>query len=194
VAVTPLGIDVVAPDPATPIPRRPYFVFVGTIEPRKNLSLLLDVWEHLAATLPSGSLPGLVLVGRRGWEERRVLGRLDTVIERYPEVREYPDMPDPARAAMVAGARALLFPSLAEGYGLPPLEALSLGVLPVCAPLPVYRETMGEAAVYASPADLYQWAGIVGDLMTSPVVPMADGMWKPPSWDDFVNSVLATCA
>ncbi len=194
IAVTPLGIDLVQPDPATSIPRAPYFVTVGTIEPRKNLSLLLDVWEHLAATMPAGSLPGLVLIGRRGWEDAGVLRRLDAVKARYPQVQEYPDLPDSARASFVAGARALLFPSVAEGYGLPPLEALSLGVTPVCAPLPVYRETMGEAAVYARSMDLYHWAGIAGDLAKSRIVPTAETAWKPPSWDDFVNAVMATCA
>jgi glycosyltransferase involved in cell wall biosynthesis len=191
--VAPLGIDVVEPDPATPRPRAPYFVTVGTIEPRKNLTLLMDVWEHLAATMSPNSLPGLVLIGRRGWEDPRVLRRLDALKVRLPEVREIADASDAARSAYVSGARALLFPSLAEGYGLPPLEALSLGVTPVCAPLPVYGETMGEAAVYARSMGLYHWAEIAGDMATS-TAPAAGRTWRPPAWDDFVDAVLVTCA
>jgi glycosyltransferase involved in cell wall biosynthesis len=194
IAVAPPGIDLVRPDPMMALPEEPYLVAVGTIEPRKNVSLLLDVWEHLAATRDASAVPGLVLIGRRGWEDARVLRRLDDVKARLPQVREHADLQDSARASLVAGARALLFPSVAEGYGLPPLEALSLGVVPVCAPLPVYRETMGEAAVYARSGDLYHWAEVVGGLVSSTRTPAAARDWRPPSWDDFVNRVLATCA
>ena len=113
---------------------------------------------------------------------------------RLPEVQEYANLDDPQRAALVAGACALLHPSVAEGYGLPPLEALALGVTPVCAPLPVYQETMGEAAVYARLTDLYHWAEIAGDMAASGRVARTERNWNPPSWDDFVNRVLANCA
>jgi glycosyltransferase involved in cell wall biosynthesis len=192
--VIPPGIDVVAPSPHAGLPRSPYFVAVGTLEPRKNIGLLLDVWDHLASTRSPDAIPGLVLIGRRGWESAAFFRRLDTMKARRPEVEEHPDLPDAARAALVAGARALLFPSLAEGYGLPPLEALALGTAPVCAPLPVYRETMGDAAVYAGGMDLYHWSGIVGDLAASKGLPSMKDGWEPPSWDGFVNAVLATSA
>jgi glycosyltransferase involved in cell wall biosynthesis len=194
IIVIPPGIDRVAPAPGFPRPRTPYFVAVGTLEPRKNIALLLDVWDRLASVRPQGSLPGLVLIGRRGWEEPRFFRRLDAIKSRLPEVEEHSALSDEARAALVAGARALLFPSLAEGYGLPPLEALSLGVVPVCAALPVYRETMGEAAVYANATDMYQWAGIVGDLAASMRTSPAESGWKPPAWDSFVDAVLSACA
>jgi glycosyltransferase involved in cell wall biosynthesis len=193
VVVAPLGIDICAPDPDAVLPPAPYFVAVGTMEPRKNLSLLLDLWDHLAATLPPGRLPGLHLIGRRGWEDDQFFRRLDAMIARMPEVRVHENLPDPARAALVAGARALLFPSLAEGYGLPPLEALAMGVTPVCAPLPAYRETLGDAAVYADPHEMYQWAGVVGGMMTSGPL-KANGVGAPPSWDSLVNQVLVTVA
>jgi glycosyltransferase involved in cell wall biosynthesis len=197
IVVAPLGIDLPAPDhnalrAAGGAPGGPYFVAIGTIEPRKNIGLLLDLWDRLDRAPPPGGLPGLCLVGRRGWETPAFFRRLDALKARLPAVREFPDLSDGAKAALLAGARALLFPSRAEGYGLPPLEALSLGVPPVCAPLPVHAETLGDAAVYADPDDLYQWAGIVRD--------MADGDrqivsgWTAPTWDDHVNLVLATIA
>jgi glycosyltransferase involved in cell wall biosynthesis len=196
IVVAPPGLDEVVPDHqallAAGRPRDPYFVAVGTLEPRKNIGLLLDVWEHLDRAPPLGGLPGLCLVGRRGWEETRFFRRLDGLKSRIPGLREFADLPDGARAALVSGARALLFPSRAEGYGLPPLEALSLGVTPVCAPLPVYDETAGDAAVYADPDDMYQWAGIVSALVSAGSKTRPG--WTGPTWDDHVNTVLATIA
>jgi glycosyltransferase involved in cell wall biosynthesis len=190
------GLDEVVPDHhallAAGPPPDPYFVAVGTLEPRKNIGLLLDVWEHLDRALPDGGLPGLCLVGRRGWEEARFFRRLDALKSRIPGLREYADLPDGARAALVSGARALLFPSRAEGYGMPPLEALSLGVTPVCAPLTVYAETVRDAAVYADPDDMYQWAGIVSALACEGSKTRSGR--TAPTWDDHVNTVLATIA
>ncbi len=191
VAVTPPGFDRIAPDPHAVLPPAPYFVVVGTIEPRKNLRLLLDVWEHLADRHPAGRLPGLHIVGRRGWEDAGVLRRLDALKARIPEVNEHGGLTDPARAALVSGACALLFPSLAEGYGLPPLEALALGVTPVCSPLPVYRETLGDSAVYADPEDMYHWVRIVDDMATARGRAAPGGGRSLPTWEAFVNSMLA---
>jgi glycosyltransferase involved in cell wall biosynthesis len=196
IVVAPLGVDPQIPDPGPPgsdgWPTGAYFAAVGTLEPRKSLSLLLDVWEHLAGILSAEELPGLAIIGRRGWESDDFFRRLDGLNSRIPAIREFSNASDGARTALVSGARALLFPSIAEGYGLPPLEALSVGVTPVCAPLPVYRETMGDAAVYADADDMYQWAGVVtyltrGDARAKPE-------WAPPSWDDHVNKVLTTIA
>jgi glycosyltransferase involved in cell wall biosynthesis len=197
IAVVPLGIDAVRPDPdalraAGDPPPAPYFVAIGTIEPRKNIGLLLDLWEHLDRAPPPGGLPGLCLAGRRGWETPAFFRRLDALKARLPALREFPELSDGAKAALVAGARALLFPSRAEGYGLPPLEALSLGVTPVCAPLPVYAETMGDAGVYADPDDMYHWERIVCALAAGGSRVMSG--WTAPAWDDHVNTVLATIA
>jgi glycosyltransferase involved in cell wall biosynthesis len=196
IVVTPLGLDGQALDPGQkgfePMPGGPYFAAVGTLEPRKNIGLLLDVWEQLSLALPADDLPGLALIGRRGWESDDFFRRLDGLKSRITAIREYSDASDATRAALVAGSRALLFPSIAEGYGLPPLEALSLGVTPVCAPLPVYGETMGDAAVYVDPGDMYQWSCIV-TAMTKGVAGVRPG-WTPPSWDDHVNKVLAAIA
>jgi glycosyltransferase involved in cell wall biosynthesis len=64
---------------------RPYFVCIGTIEPRKNHLLLLHLWRHLAETMPAESVPRLVIIGRRGWENEQVVDML----ERCPTLKRY---------------------------------------------------------------------------------------------------------
>jgi glycosyltransferase involved in cell wall biosynthesis len=102
----------------------PYFVMLGTIEPRKNHLMLLQVWRHLAERLGEAA-PHLVLIGQRGWECENVVD----LLERCPGLRglvhELPQCGDAQLARYLAHARALLFPSFAEGYGMPLAEAYS---------------------------------------------------------------------
>ncbi|RVT83398.1 glycosyltransferase family 1 protein [Rhodobacteraceae bacterium CCMM004] len=152
-----LGIATLPPDPsqAPAIPTdRPYFLTVGTIEPRKNHALLLDVWAEMAETGMTPP-PRLVIAGSRGWNNDAVFARLDRA---DPDtVVEVAGVPDGGLSALMQGAAGVLFPSVAEGFGLPPAEAAAMGVPVVCAPLPVYREFLGDAAIYAESRDLYSW-------------------------------------
>jgi len=119
----------------------PYFLFVGTLEPRKNLPALLDAWREVRQSHPVD----LVLAGRK---------RAD-----FPEfpgsngetgLRWIGEVPDGALAELYSGALALVYPSLYEGFGLPVLEAMQCGS-PVIASRAV-EETAGDAAVYAGDA------------------------------------------
>ena len=117
-----LGVPVPVPVPAE-VPAgldlsTPYCVVLGTIEPRKNHALLLDIWEKLP---PEAGLRLLVL-GGRGWRNEAVFRRLDALAP-GGRVVERAGLSDGAVAAVLAGARALLFPTFAEGTGLPALEA-----------------------------------------------------------------------
>lgn len=153
------GVTLAPPDPdAVPggLPDMPWFVTLNTIEARKNHALLLDIWADLGPEAPL-----LYILGARGWENDAVLARLDA---RPPQIRELADLPDSAVAALVTGARAMLNPSLAEGYGLPSLEAAGRGTPLVCTPLPAWREMLGDYPVYADPHDRYAWAQMVRSL------------------------------
>ncbi|MGO4851889.1 glycosyltransferase [Phaeovulum sp. W22_SRMD_FR3] len=149
-----LGITPPQPDPHTICPSRPYFVVLGTIEPRKNHALLLDVWEELARRLPETERPDLLILGRRGWNNDAVFARLDAC---PLSVHERAGISDAAVAALLARARGLLMPSHAEGYGLPMLEAAAVDCPVIACPLPATLELLGDYPVYLEPEDIYSW-------------------------------------
>lgn len=190
--VAALGVDLAAPDhaalPALDL-RRPYFVTIGTIEPRKNHALLLDVWQRLHDILPEAEIPRLFLLGGRGWRNEAVFARLDRAPFMGRTVFELPGLSDGAVSALLQGAEALLFPSFAEGYGLPPVEAAALGVPVVCAPLAVFRETLGDYPVYLEPTDVYSWVETIV-AWGKDTTPEAGQRRRAPNWEDHFNQVL----
>lgn len=141
--------------------KKPYFVVLGTIEPRKNHQLLFDVWEKLAVHLNGDQMPHLKVIGRRGWNNDAVFRFLDTspLINRH--ITEHSDLNDSDLAICIANSSGLLFPSHAEGFGLPVLEAAQLGVPVICSELDVFREVLGSHATYIDAADIEQWATVV---------------------------------
>ncbi|OAN80080.1 hypothetical protein A8B78_11460 [Jannaschia sp. EhC01] len=140
-----------------PLDREPgHFVMLGTVEARKNHALMIDAWEALAAmSLPQ--MPELHIIGATGWKVDDLIAR----IEAHPLLGQSIFMHGPLSDTEVQGhlarANALLFPSLAEGYGYPPLEAALAGATPICSNLPVFRETLGDCAVYVDSNDAYSW-------------------------------------
>lgn len=184
ITVAALGVTLAAPRPqdlaGLPL-EPPYFVALGTIEPRKNIGLLLDVWQGLGPHPPR-----LIICGARGWRNEAVFARLDAGIEGVSEVS---GLSDGAVTALLAGARGLLFPSLVEGYGLPPLEAAALGRPVLCSPLAICRELLGTAAVYADSTEVYQWRKTIIEWAGS-APPDTRPRFEPPSWDDHFKTVL----
>lgn len=159
VVVAPPGVEVAPPtEVPTRLPMdRPYFVVLGTIEPRKNHAFLLDLWDKLPAPKPR-----LFVVGRRGWCSEAIFARLERAAE-TGDVIECEGLDDGAVSALLKGARALLFPSVAEGFGYPPLEAAALGVPVIATPLAQTRALLGDRVIYAPKDDLYQWMRAVGE-------------------------------
>jgi glycosyltransferase involved in cell wall biosynthesis len=184
--VAPLGTETPQPGVLPDLPglTRPFFLMLGTIEPRKNHALILDVWDRLPDP------PALVIAGRRGWADAALLARLDALKARLPQVIEAPGLPDPAVAALLRDARALLFPSLAEGFGLPPVEALAVGTPVIASDLPVLREVLGRNAVYLPPMDPYPWCDEVLRALSDPQPRRAPV--RPLPWESHVNAVLRT--
>ncbi len=181
-------------EPAPQIPK-PYFLCLGTIEPRKNHRFLLDIWEQLAEALPDEEMPHLVVCGRRGWLNGDVFQRLDNSPLRGRFVHEFNGLDDAGVRALMAHAAGSLFPSLAEGFGLPPAESAAAGLPVICNDLPVFRETLADIPIYVSVTDSYAWKKAIIDLARQARQDrnaVRDGAqeFTPPNWDSHFNVVL----
>jgi glycosyltransferase involved in cell wall biosynthesis len=145
---------------ATPRPLpQPYFVLIGTIEVRKNLLLLLELWRGLVHR--SGArAPRLVLIGQRGFGCEGAVALLGRR-ELQKHALELGPLSDREIAGYLRHAQALLFPSFEEGYGLPLAEALALGVPAIANDLPAFREFAGDIPEYAGPRDARRWSELI---------------------------------
>lgn len=120
------------------------FIFCGSIEPRKNLERLGEAWRR------SGSARPLMIVGEDGWRADAVRAAIGAA----PGIRFMPFQGRAALLDLINGARAMLFPSLAEGFGLPVAEAMTLGTPVMTSNLPALREVAGGAALLVDPLDI----------------------------------------
>jgi glycosyltransferase involved in cell wall biosynthesis len=188
VLVAPFGVDLpLAPVDGNPPFVRPYFVYVSTIEARKNHLLLLNLWRRLATEL-GDSAPLLVLVGQRGWETENVVDMLDRCPALRGTVIEYNAMPDAEMVRLLKGACALLLPSFAEGFGFPLIEALELGIPALCSDIAALRETGGTVPDFIDPLDGPGWRSAILDYAASGSPRRAAQLarlsgWDPPRWD-----------
>lgn len=180
--VAELGLDPVGPEEAVEVPSKPFFITLGTIEPRKNHIFLLDLWAQMK------NPPELLIVGARGWRNDTVFARLD---KKPPHVTELSGLRDGQVLRLLHRARGLLFPSHAEGYGLPALEAARLGVPVICNDLPVFRHLLGNIPVYARVSESYEWENAIRTLAESSPAPKGPP-YDPPTWDTHFNTVLTT--
>jgi glycosyltransferase involved in cell wall biosynthesis len=143
------------PSPIRPL-AGPYFVVLSTIEPRKNHWLLLQIWRKLIERMGE-RVPRLVVIGQRGWECENVIDLLERCESLRGIVTELPTCSDADLATYLHHAQALLFPSFAEGYGMPLVEAFSLRVPVIASDLSVFREIAGDIPEYLNPLDGLGW-------------------------------------
>lgn len=127
---------------------RPYVLTVGTLEPRKNLTRLLDAWASLAPE--ERGEHELLVVGPKGWEQEEVLRRAHGA----PGVRLLGHVSDAELASLYAGSTVFAYPSLYEGFGLPVLEAMAAGATVLTSAVSSLPEVAGDAALLVDPTDV----------------------------------------
>ena len=188
-AVAHLGTDTPSRSTAAHTPDdRPYFVCIGTIEPRKNHLLLLNLWRRMAEERGAAACPRLLVIGRRGWEAEQVVDMLERCSALKGCVEEHGRLSDREVAALLPEARALLMPSFAEGYGMPVAEALSIGVPVICSDLPALREAGGDAPTFLDPLDGPSWLRAIDAHANS--ASLRTTIWQAPSWQDHLAIVM----
>jgi glycosyltransferase involved in cell wall biosynthesis len=135
-----------------------YLLFLGTIEPRKNLGRLLD------AVIAAGPDVGpLVLAGAAGWGNEALRPRIAALV-RQGRVLVLGYVPETLKARLLGGARALVYPSLYEGFGLPPLEAMACGTPVITSDVSSLPEVVGDAALRVNPLDVDNIASAIKNL------------------------------
>jgi glycosyltransferase involved in cell wall biosynthesis len=160
----------------------PYFVILGTIEGRKNHQIIFDVWNK------SANPPLLYVVGRRGWNADAAISFLENSVLMGTHIHELSNFGDAEMINLLQGARALLFPSFVEGFGLPAIEAAALGTSVIASDIPALREVLQENAIFVDPKDSNAW----GDAIKWAVCnsePKKDLGWVAPTWKDHFKLV-----
>jgi glycosyltransferase involved in cell wall biosynthesis len=143
------------------LPER-FVLFVGNVEPRKNLLRLFAAVERLAAD--PAFRHRLVIVGARGWKSDEIMARLETLASRKLAVH-LGYVPDADLPAIYTLADLFAFPSLYEGFGIPPLEAIACGVPVICSNASSLPEVCGDAAVYFDPRSEEEMADAMREVL-----------------------------
>ncbi len=186
VAVVTYGADFPAAtynknDAAFALPAEPFVLCVGTLEPRKNHTVLLEAFDSLWDTHPTLSL---VLVGRRGWQTDALVKRLRTHPEFGHRLLWIDTTTDTQLDRLYRHCAIVAVPSFCEGLGLPVIEALMRGAAVVSSPGGALPEAGGDLVTYADPLDAAQWALAISQAVVTPSPTVGGGAEKyvGPTW------------
>ena len=128
-----------------------YFLSVGTLEPRKNIATVIDAFSKLHREIQE-KYP-LVLVGMRGWLTSGIEAKMQPLIDKGL-IKTLGFIPDAQMPVLYSGAAAFLFPSLYEGFGLPPLEAMACGTPVIVSNSSSIPEVVGDAGAFFEAMDV----------------------------------------
>ena len=165
------------------------YLTVGTIEPRKNQTILPAVFEQVWRQVPDARL---LVVGFVGWKGEELVRRLRKHPRYGTHLMHFGDLSDTELVHAYGHARALVFPSRAEGYGLPIVEALSHGMRVFASDIPVHREVGGPWCVYFAPDDVAGLAGQIVRFEREGVFEASQpmGAFPSPTWQQAIEQLM----
>jgi glycosyltransferase involved in cell wall biosynthesis len=140
---------------------KPYLLYLGAIEPRKNVDTLLDAWSGFRLRADFD----LVIAGASGWSGEKTLARLSS---RPAGVRYLGYVPEDELPGLMAGASAFIYPSLYEGFGLPVAQAMAAGVPVITSNTSCLPEVAGDGALLVDPRSAAEIQTAMEKLLTSP--------------------------
>ncbi len=142
-----------------------YLLYLGTIEPRKNLLTLLEAYQALI--VQATPAPDLVIAGRKGWRFQPVFDRVQALgLDTRVHFTDW--IADEDGPAVMNAARAFVYPSYYEGFGLPPLEAMACGVPVLCSNASSLPEVVGQSGLLLPPDDASAWAAALSRVLSDP--------------------------
>lgn len=144
-----------------------YLLFIGTLEPRKNLELLIDAFDFLYSSSKSFRDLHLVIAGGRGWKHERILKKIIHA-KAGPNIRYIGYVSHNEKIDLFKEATAFVFPSLNEGFGLPVLEAMALGVPVIAGNRGALPEIVGRSGVLVNPLKSKEIAAAMKKIVNSP--------------------------
>ena len=144
--------------------RGDYVLYVGTLQPRKNLGRLLEAYAMVRKQTKRGERPCLVIAGRKGWLYDQITQHVERLgLESEVILPGY--VPQDDLPTLLSGARLFVFPSLYEGFGLPVLEAMACGTPVLCSNVSSLPEVAGRAALLIDPLDVASMAEAMNRLL-----------------------------
>lgn len=167
------------------------YITVGTVEPRKNHAFLLDVFERLWSVDKNIRL---CIIGRYGWKAEEVAVKIKLHPAYGKSLFWLQDLSDRELRYCYTQARAMIYPSVAEGFGLPLVEALSLGCDVFATDIPVFREIGGNHCYYFCPGDLDELVKTIENYEVTGKMPGVDNSipFSWVSWRESVQDIFLT--
>ncbi|HEU4965989.1 MAG TPA: glycosyltransferase family 1 protein [Candidatus Saccharimonadales bacterium] len=171
---------------------RPYILFVGNLEPRKNLSSLVEAYAQSSVA----HTHSLILAGGRGWKNEALMQRINELQAQGADIILPGYITDEQKTALFQQASLVTMPSYYEGFGMPVLEAFAYSIPVAVSDIPVLREVAGDAAFYFDSHDIQSIADTLDSAITDTAerasqLKLMPKILKKYSWHDTARSVIA---
>jgi glycosyltransferase involved in cell wall biosynthesis len=175
---------------------KPYVLFVSTIEVRKNHIYTLTLWQRLLARLPADKVPDLVWVGRQGWLVNDLIARVDRLDHLGGKLHVLSQLSDTELKVLYEKCWCTIYPSFAEGWGLPVAESLMFGKPCISSHASSLPEVGGEFVWYVDPDNVTEGLTLLADLIADPARVTAQealikASFEPRRWADVGANLLA---